>query len=91
MKTTAAAGDSKAPREKAKRSDRQATAKTRRARRYLDAARGLELRWAVGGLLVLLVFGSVASFPPAKEPTMPPRPAGMTTDTETMQRAQRAG
>ncbi|AOB32421.1 hypothetical protein AKI39_19390 [Bordetella sp. H567] len=51
--------------------------------------KGLELRWAVGGLLILLVFGSVASFPPAKEAPSPRMATGMTTDTEPLLRAQR--
>ncbi|CAM3768612.1 EscD/YscD/HrpQ family type III secretion system inner membrane ring protein [Bordetella sputigena] len=50
--------------------------------------KGSGLRWAVGGLLVLLVFGSVASFPPSKVPPTTQVQTGRPPDPETLVRAQ---
>lgn len=55
----------------------------------LRRRKGLGLRWAVGGLLIVLVFGSVASFPPSKVPSISRVPAVPATDTEALLRAQR--
>lgn len=50
--------------------------------------RAAGLRWAVGGLLVLLVFGSVASFPPGKVPPAAQAHTGRPVEPETLLRAQ---
>ncbi|WP_179283412.1 type III secretion system inner membrane ring subunit SctD [Bordetella genomosp. 9] len=50
--------------------------------------RAAGLRWAVGGLLVLLVFGSVASFPPSKAPSNAQARTGRPLEPETLRRAQ---
>jgi type III secretion protein D len=50
--------------------------------------KGSGLRWAVGGPLILLVFGSVASFPPAKVPSMPRAQAIPPRDPEILLRAR---
>ncbi|OZI62080.1 type III secretion system inner membrane ring subunit SctD [Bordetella genomosp. 11] len=62
----------------------QHAARARTSRRR----KGLGLRWAVGGLLIVLVFGSVASFPPAKTPSTLNIRSGQTRDPDMLLRAQ---